>query len=166
MRRSARSDAGDSLVELLVAISILGVSGTGLIGAVLMVTSASAMHTQVSTSDAVLRSWAAYFDSNPYVECARPRDLDNPPEPTGWTGRAPAWTRSIDGVTYEATIADVDYWHAASTSFRNACGDDAGLQRVTLSVAAPGAGLPATSSEMVLTLRNPCSTTDDPGCSP
>lgn len=165
MRPSARSDAGDSLVELLVAISILGISGAGLIGAVLMVASATAMHTQVSTSDSVLRTWAAHLDSSPYLECATPKDFAQAPEPTGWVGGPPSWTRSIGGVLYAATITDVEYWDPTGARFISRCGQDAGLQRVTISVDAPGAGLPPTSDQLVLTLRNPCTSTSEDGCS-
>lgn len=166
MRRSIRCDSGDSLVELLIAISILGVSGAGLIGAVLMVTSATAMHTQVGTSDSLLRTWAANLDDSPYVACAAPDDLDTAPQPTGWSGSAPTWTRTLEGITYEATIADVAHWQVASRDFTDNCRRDSGLQRVTLTVSAPGTGLPGTTGRLVVTLRNPCEDVSEPGCSP
>ncbi len=165
MRTSARSDTGDSLVELLVAIAILGVSGAGLIGAVLMVSGATAMHTQVGTSDSVLRTWAAHLGTSDYVACARPSDLTTPPEPTGWSGQAPSWKRTIEGVAYEARIDDVGHWDAAAAGFTSSCTSDTGLQRVALSISAPGAGLPGTTGQLVLTRRNPCVTTSQAGCS-
>lgn len=166
MRPSIRSEAGDSLVELLIAISILGISGAGLIGAVLMVTSATAMHTQVGTSDSLLRTWAANLADSPYVACAAPDDLDTAPQPTGWAGSAPTWTRTIEGVTYEATIDAVAHWQVASQDFTDNCRGDSGLQRVTLAVAAPGTGLPGTTGRLVVTLRNPCQDVSQTGCSP
>lgn len=165
MSTASRRDRGESLVELLISISVLGVTGTGVMGAVLMVSSASAMHEQVSVSDSVLRTWAENLDDAPYAGCAAPSGVATPPEPSGWSGGPPAWTRSIDGATYTAAVSAVGYWSPTGRAFSSTCGTDSGLQRITLTVSAPGAGLPGTSGELVLTRRNPCLTTAPAGCS-
>jgi Tfp pilus assembly protein PilV len=52
------SEAGDSLVEVLIALVVLGLAGVALIGAFTTVIGASAEHRTLSTSDVVLKDFA------------------------------------------------------------------------------------------------------------
>lgn len=159
-----RGDRGDSLVELLVAVAIMGIAASGVLGSVMMVSSASAMHQRVTRSDVILRAWAERVDDTPYVDCATPAQISVSPEASGWLGAAPTFTRAVDGATYTATVTAVEYWSAATRAFTTTCGTDYGVQRITLTVAAPGAGLPATTDRLDVTRRRSCAATTEPGC--
>jgi prepilin-type N-terminal cleavage/methylation domain-containing protein len=162
---AGRPDRGDSLVELLVAVAILGICSSAVLGCVLMVSSASAMHQRVTRSDVILRAWAERVDDSAYVDCATPAQVAVSPEAAGWLGAAPTFTRVIDGATYTATVTGVQYWSAATRAYTTTCATDYGVQRITLTVAAPGAGLPGTSDRLDVTRRRSCAATTEAGCS-
>lgn len=66
---------------------------------------------------------------------------------------------------FVAAVTAVRCWDIATLSFAADCAADAGLQQITLSVAGPGELLPATTRELVITKRNPCTSVTEPGCS-
>jgi hypothetical protein len=55
---SSRSDAGDTLVELLIAMVVIGLTAAALLGAFATSISASAEHRGLATADTVLKSFA------------------------------------------------------------------------------------------------------------
>ncbi len=161
----AHRERGESLVELLVAIAILGVAAAGVMGAVLMVARASTLTGQGSRAAIIVRNWAERIEAGDYVPCATTRSLTTPPGDTGWSGRRGRWTRTVDGATFEATVVRVEHWRPATQSFASSCSSDSGLQRVTVSVAATGGELPSAPEQLVVVVRNPCRATDEVGCS-
>jgi hypothetical protein len=58
-RRQPRDERGDTLVEVLVAVLIVGLTAVSLIGAFLISIAGSAVHRNVVTSDTLLRSFAS-----------------------------------------------------------------------------------------------------------
>ncbi len=157
---------GETLVELLVAIAILGITAAGLLGAVAMVVNASALTDRDSRSAAILRAWGEYLEDGPYSPCADPEDIATPPAPTGWAGAPPTWSMTDAGAHYTAQVREVEHWDDTRGSFRRACPDDSGVARVTLSVTADGAGLPGAPEQLVVALRNPCLSLAEAGCRP
>lgn len=116
--RRARSQAGFTLVDTLIGVSILGV------GVVAVVTG---MATSIQTADIGRSSAQAHLAvladaealaTTTYLDCASSYS-------TGYT--APA------GYTISNSVA---YWDTATSSFKATCGTDSGLQRVTLTVTA------------------------------
>lgn len=164
-RASARHESGETLVETILAVMILGVAVTAVSGAVMMATGAAALNDQTTETALVLRGWAEEVSLTDYVQCRTPAQVTAAPAPTGWSGSAPTWTRSIGGVTYTATVTDVKYWKGDNSGFGASCSTDNGIQRVFLQVAAPGLGLPGTSKSLTITLRNPCTSVGQAGCS-
>ena len=58
-RRTARSrDAGDTLIEVLVAVTIIGIVASGIIGGLASTIATSGTHRSVATLDAIVRSFA------------------------------------------------------------------------------------------------------------
>jgi type II secretory pathway pseudopilin PulG len=118
MARAVVGDEGATLIESLVAVSILGLAFTGIIGG---------MYTSVTTSDidrkqaaaaAHLSSYAEAVKADAYVACATTYPGASFTAPPGFSKGA----------------VTVRYWDAAGGTFVATCGTDPGLQRVTLTV--------------------------------
>jgi type II secretory pathway pseudopilin PulG len=136
--RAGREDeAGDTLVELLVTIVILGIAVVGIIGALGNATLSSDLQRRSADGDTVLRSFAAYVLSKPYVPC-------NPSPPT-LTSYSSGFVVAAPVAGYAPSVTAVEYWNGnvpldASSSFSGSCAStgDKGLQVVRLSVTTPG----------------------------
>ena len=57
-RRWRSGDAGDTLIEILVAVAIIGISATGIIGGLAAALGSSGTHRSLSTLDSIVRSFA------------------------------------------------------------------------------------------------------------
>ena len=107
----SKSESGDTLVEILIALSVIGVTAVALLGAFATSISASNEHRNLATLDTVLKSFAetATFQiqqqSNPlYASCASTYTLNPPFSP-------PA--------NYSVAITGVTYW--TGTTFASSC---------------------------------------------
>jgi Tfp pilus assembly protein PilV len=137
---AAARDAGETLVELLVTVVILGIATTGLAGALLTVGKVSQQHRQQVLAQAAVRAWAEQVGVGAYTDCA-PATAFAAPEPALPTG-------------FTATVTGVRYWDGAA--FAATCAADTGIQRVSLRVTAPD-GLPgAVTESLEVTVRKPC----------
>ena len=92
-----RPEAGETLVEILVAIVILGVGVATLVGGLGSAIFSSSLHRNQSEIDAVLVSAAETVKGEAYATCATPAAY--PPSPTGlyatWAG-----TLAVTSVRY------------------------------------------------------------------
>jgi Tfp pilus assembly protein PilV len=152
--RRRDQDRGESLVEILVSIAVIGIAvtgvagGFGLLGAVGSGARSSRLHQDAVQGQAALRSWAQVLsrpaDSSAtsgyrYVPCSPPAGVPAASVPAGWT----------------AQIATVSYWTGSGWS--STCGTDGGLQKLRLQVAAPSTGTaPAAAATMDVVIRRPC----------
>ncbi len=138
MRMSRSDERGETLVELLIAIVILGVAVTTLLAALATAITASASHRRHATSDTLARSFAEALSDpdpasgTPYVDCATSYPL-------------PGYLAVPTG--FDAPTTAVSYWKAGSTGasdadFTTTCppAGDQGLQRVTITVRATANG--------------------------
>jgi Tfp pilus assembly protein PilV len=139
-RRKHRSDAGESLVELLVSIAIMGIAVLAILGGLAMAATASDQHRDQSMGQHLLRVWAEELS---YLgNCG-----SSVPDPS-WKGTAAA-----AGYAPVSASVDVDYWNG--TAFEVNCGgDDAGLQRIKLVIAGPGTL--AGGIVLFAVVRDPC----------
>ena len=123
---SARTDdSGATLVEMLVTIAILGVTGVAMVGGFFTMTATSTYHRDTASGDAVLRSYADAVTADSYVECG--------------TAYPAASFVAVSGFTVTNTVT---YWKSDNAFYAyGATGSpcpataDAGLQRVLVSVA-------------------------------
>ncbi len=160
-----RADQGETLVELLLAVMIMGVSAVSLMGTVMLTASASAQNEGTVLSSSMARTWAERLATAPYRPCASPSTTATAPAPTGWSGSAPTWTSRTGGVEYTASVLAVEHWNTAAVAFGSACSTDSGLQRYRLRVSTAGLGLQGTSEEIWVVNRNPCTAISQGGCS-
>ena len=138
-----RADAGETLIEILLTVVILGIAVAAISGALLTANKASTMHRQQALAQNALRVWAEQISAEAYVDCATAASFaaPSPALPAGLT----------------ATVASVQYW--TGSAFAGTCGSDAGIQRVTLRVTAANGLSPALSDTVAVVVRKPCVTT-------
>lgn len=124
-RRGSATQAGSTLVEVLVAVVILGTAFAAILGGMSTSSIASDIHRKQATAETVLRSLAEWVKAQPYRDCATTYSTSGFTVPAG----------------YGATITGVSYWSgdpsASDTDFSPSCGSDHGLQRVSLRVVSP-----------------------------
>src|SRR3954469_11681660 len=68
MRR--RGERGETLAEVLVSTTLLGIIGIGIIGAIASVLISTDIDRRVSAGETVLRSYVAAIEAADYVDCA------------------------------------------------------------------------------------------------
>lgn len=116
--RRACNQAGFTLVETLIGVSILGIGVVAVVGG--MATSIKTTDSGKSSAEANLavRAFAEKLATTTYADCA-PSYATGYAAPTGYTASS-----------------SVAYWDIATSKFTTPCGTDSGLQRVTLTVTA------------------------------
>jgi type II secretory pathway pseudopilin PulG len=133
---------GETLVELLASIAIMGIVGVVLISALGTAVTSSVIDRSSARGEALLRGWAALVQRDPYRPCTPgsaanpygPGELALPDLPTGFT----------------ATVTEVRFWDGrsgwsgapggATALFAATCpsGGDAGAQRLALRITEAG----------------------------
>ncbi|MEV8514984.1 prepilin-type N-terminal cleavage/methylation domain-containing protein [Dactylosporangium sp. NPDC051484] len=114
------NDRGETLIELLVTVIIVGVAVVALVGGVATSIRMSDIHRKQAQAGAYLRAYAETIEhsvaaSGKYTPCARTYDV------------------SFDhDQAYIPTITDVRYWNGST--FAAACASDSGVQKVSLKV--------------------------------
>jgi len=116
-----KADDGVSLVELLMAIAIMSIAFVAILGAFGTSVIASDIHRKDATGDTLVRSLAETIKNEPYrpgtVACAS----------YGSSFAVPG--------AYNSPTVTIEYWNGAAAKFTPTCGDDSGVQRVTIAIA-------------------------------
>jgi hypothetical protein len=107
--KTPRSEAGDTLIEVLLAIVVLGMASVALLVAFATTISGSAEHRSLATMDTVLRSAAEEAISQIQQQSNSQFGQCN----------LPAVNFSLPA-GYQATIESVEYWDSATSSFASA----------------------------------------------
>jgi len=146
-RHDIRSDAGFSLVEIVITIGIVGVTFSAILGGLFSSITVSALQQKEATADTVARSAAEVVkdsEHNPYSNCAGSGhySLTGLSVPSG----------------FSVTITDVAYWDGqppagGNVVFQSNCGSDRGIQRIT--IAASSSDGQATETVQVVKRRVP-----------
>jgi Tfp pilus assembly protein PilV len=132
-------DRGAALLEVLMAVLILGIAAAAVLGGLTTSISVSDVHRKQATAGAVARDYAEKIAGSAYVECADPSTY----------AVAPAAVPVPSG--YSADVASVEYWNSSSQAWASSC-TSSGLQRVTVVAAsADGRG----SERSVVVVRKP-----------
>lgn len=143
-REHGTSDRGETLVELLVAIVILGVAGVAILSGLAMSVRGSDLHRKEATGGAYVRSFAeviqTYVDLNGYKPCGSAAStygsLAVPDLPAG----------------YAATVTSVQSWTGSAWG---AC-TSTGLQRLDLAVTSTGDPTRQAKETLTVIIRQPC----------
>ena len=149
LRRRAGAEAGESLIEVLVAVVILGLSGVAVMAGLGLAVKVSDIHRKETTSGAYVRSYAEAIEN--YV--ATPGSDNYKPCATANAYNVSAVVSALGLPSgYTAT-------HDPAKSVGNngiaalGCTVDTGVQQVTLSVTSSDARAVET---LVIVLRRPC----------
>jgi Tfp pilus assembly protein PilV len=155
MRRQDRAlggDRGDTLIELVVAVTIMSVAVVAIVGGIGTSILMSGIHRQQATAGTVLRNYAEQIEKRvaatptAYTASCSPTYASDFVPPTGFT----------------ATITRARFWNG-STFPATPCNSatDVGVQQVSLRVQNTDGRVALT---LDLVLRNPCRAAD-PSCS-
>jgi type II secretory pathway pseudopilin PulG len=143
-----RDDRGETLIELLVSITIMGITTAAIIGAVFTVAISSNVHRNQVTVLNQLRTSAEIVnraESADFFDCAVPFQV-------AMTADMPWYS-----VANTVFVQSVTYWDAASSSFTSTC-NHLGLLRVTLEIDQPRQGVRAYTQTLDVVVRRPCAT--------
>jgi prepilin-type N-terminal cleavage/methylation domain-containing protein len=113
-----RADDGVSLLEILLAVAIMGIAFAAIVGGMYTYVVASDVHRKQAVTGALLRSAAEDLKTRPYVDCATPGQY------------APTVPGAPSG--YALSVTAVQYWNGSG--FGGTCPADTGLQLLTLQV--------------------------------
>lgn len=137
-------DRGESLIELLLTIVIIGIALVAVVGGLLTSIRLSDVHRKQASSGAGARSYAELVDryvaAGHYVECASP------------SAYAPAAVGFTPPSGYHASVTEVEYWDQDSRAFSPTC-TSTGLERVTVQVQSADA---RATERSVVVVRSPC----------
>lgn len=105
-----RVDRGDTLIEVLIALAIVAIAATALIGGVLTSITGSSVHRSLTVNDADLKSYAdaaqdqIQRQASPlFADCATTYSVTAPPLPAN----------------YAVAITGIQYWNG--TAFSSTC---------------------------------------------
>ncbi len=152
LRRRGSSDRGETLVELLVAVAILGVAGVAIVAGLQMSVTASDIHRKQTTGGAYARSYAEAIEgyvaaaSSRYVPCAGPGAYG--PAIIGFAGELPAG--------YTASHAAALRVPPGGGVAGSCSGNDTGVQQIEITVESSDG---RAAEKLTVLLRRPCGAT-------
>jgi type II secretory pathway pseudopilin PulG len=136
-------DGGETLIELLMAVAIMGIAVVAIVGGIGTSILMSDVHRKQATAGAVVRQYAEAIESSVaagnYVDCATVAAYSSPPGlsiPPGYTATATA-ASSWTGLVWDT------------------CSIDNGYQKITLTVRSNDT---RASESLDVILRKPCGT--------
>jgi type II secretory pathway pseudopilin PulG len=147
-RLRPRAEDGDTLIEVLVAVMMLGVAVVVLLGGLGTGIRITDVHRKQAAASAYLHTFAETLESAVAASPTAYRDCAD------WSVYDPLFR--ITDTTYESRVASVSYWDGSA--FTVACpGADTGVQRLLLRVRSSD---DAAVEELNLIIRKPCRSVD------
>jgi type II secretory pathway pseudopilin PulG len=147
MDTGGRDDRGESLLEVLIAVTIMGIALVAIVGGLATSILVSDIHRRQATAGAYAHDYAEAIENavagGGYVACSTPASYASP---AGFT--VPA------GYSKSVVAGSMRYWNG---TWQSACGTDAGLQQLTVQVASDDG---RAAERVVVVLRKPCRLTD------
>lgn len=143
-RTPQRDDRGETLVELVVAIAILGIAAVAILGGLMVSIQSSVMHRNDASGGAYVRSFAEAIqtevDNHGYQTCANAQ-----------AGYAGVPVRDLPS-GYTTSVTAVHSWNGSAWG---PCTAD-GIQRLDLKVSTTGDALHRADEKLTVILRRPC----------
>lgn len=120
--RRPSGDAGETLIELLISLMILGITVAAIIAGLGTGIVTTTIHRKNTVAGDFLRDYAEKVKGTGYVECA-----------TATAYSATALGMSVPA-GYTVTASAPKFWDDGPMAFTSACAPDPGLQQVVLGV--------------------------------
>lgn len=162
--RAADAERGETLIEIMVTVAVLGISMVALLSGLWSVLSIGDSNTKASNADLVLRDYAET------LKAGGPTNIGStsydatyiPCQTLGTIGTYPAFTPQAPNASYTATITQIQYLNGYSgtapvwRSQSQGCppGGDQGLQQLTLSVSSPASSTTSSTETVNIVKRN------------
>jgi type II secretory pathway pseudopilin PulG len=145
--RALRDERGETLIEALVAIMILGIAGVAILAGLELSVKASDIHRKETTGGAYVRSYAEaiqqYVASGHYKGCAVPNEYN-----------VAAVTNQISDLPSSFTPTQTAAKSVGTNGVASSgCSSDTGIQQVTLTVKSNDGRADET---LTVVLRKPC----------
>jgi hypothetical protein len=135
-------DGGETLIELLVSMVIMGIAGAAIIGSLLVAVDVSQMHKRQVQVQQYLRSWAEAVSNNS-------SDAGYCTDSACFLGMAPA---AVGGLS--PSVEGIECW--TDSGWASGCGTRDDVRRVKLTVAGGGSMLPVASRSLSVVVRKAC----------
>jgi type II secretory pathway pseudopilin PulG len=131
--RPAQNDEGETLLELLIAVAIMGIAVVAIVGGIATSILMSDIHRKQATAGAYVRNYAEAVVS--YVAAGTPASNAN-----FNAGSSPDYSASAVGFTapaggFVASVSSVWCWDDGNTKFISSCAAASTVQQVTLNIA-------------------------------
>lgn len=147
----ARGEAGESLLEIIITIMIMGLAIPAVAGAVMAAVGASSQDRRQVQAQQLLTSWSetiakANTDGTygAYGAC-----------PSGTSYSIGAFDPGVLPSGFALSVASIDYWDAATSSF-GGCAVDKGVRRLRLHVDVSAGVYPSFTMDRYVIVRKPC----------
>jgi Tfp pilus assembly protein PilV len=144
----AADDRGESLLEVLIAVTIMGVALVAIVGGLVTGILVSDVHRRQATASASVRDYAEAIENavagGGYVPCGGAANY-----------ASPAGFAVPSGYSMSVVAGSVRYW--AGGGWQSTCTTDTGLQQLTAQVASTDG---RATERVVLVLRRPCRISD------
>jgi Tfp pilus assembly protein PilV len=139
------NDRGETLLEVLIAVVIIGVAIVAIIGGLVTSVLMSDIHRKQATAGSTVRDYAETIEkyvAGNYVACQSAANYTSAVGFTNPTG-------------YARSVTSVSYWNGSG--WASACGTDVGLQQLTVQVASSDG---RASEQLVIVVRRRCGLSD------
>lgn len=154
LRRRLREESGETLLELVMALGILGIAVVAIASTMTISTAVSAKHRSQASAQTYARDYAeqieAYVASGTsgsahYISCA------------GANAYSPATVGYAVPTGFTANTSAATAWNGSAWA---ACVTDPGFQRVTVTVSSTNVDVASATELVDVVLRNPCRDSD------
>jgi prepilin-type N-terminal cleavage/methylation domain-containing protein len=148
-RRHVADERGETLLEMLIAVAIMGIAAVALMAGLTTSVMMSDIHRKQATAGAAVRDYAEalqnYVAGGHYIDsCASP------------AGYALASFAVPSGYQHSVVAGSIRYWNGSA--WQSTCTTDKGLQKLTVQVASDDN---RATERVVVVLRKPCGLGND-----